>query len=289
MGRGVEALSAPPRLAPAFARSLLPRRRVGEAHLPTRSAVIANVTQERTRLAAYCRITGYTLRDRVPPTWLHVLTFPLHIHLLSDPTSSVRLIGAVHVSNRMTLRRPVDAGERVTLEVHAEALRPHARGALVDLVGQVRVDDEVVWDGVSTYLAQGVTAAGEAQAVKRHEFQPRIPHTLWRLPADLGRQYRHVSHDPNPIHTSRLAARAFGFQRPIIHGMWVHARVLATLEPRLPPTYTVDVAFTKPILLPATVGLISRPIDIGHWAAVTDATGNRAHATMTVVREPPDH
>lgn len=282
MARDVELLAAPPRMGTAFARALLPQRRRDGASIPTRSAVIEDVTQDRGRLAAYDRLTGFTLRDHVPPTWLHVLTFPLHIHLLSDPESSIRLIGAVHVSNRMTLHRPVAVDERLTLEVHLDSLRPHARGALVDLVGQIRVDGEPVWEGVSTYLAQGVTVPGEPHSIARQDFEPTTPHSLWRLPLDLGRRYRGVSHDPNPIHTSRLAARAFGFPQPIIHGMWTHARALASLENRLPPSYTVDVAFTKPILLPTTVGLTTQPTATGHRAVVTDRTGTKPHLTMTV-------
>lgn len=282
MARDIERLPGPPRLAPAFARSLLPRSRNGGATIPTRAAQIEGFVQDRARLAAYDRLTGFTLRDEVPPTWLHVLTFPLHIHLLSDPESSIRLVGAVHVSNHMALRRPVAVDERLTLEVYLDALRPHARGALVDLVGQVRVDDEAVWDGVSTYLAQGVSVGGEPQVIPHQDFAPTVPHSQWRLPGDLGRRYRAVSHDPNPIHTSRLAARAFGFPRPIIHGMWTHARALAALEGRLPPTYSVDVAFTKPILLPTTVGLTTRPTATGHSAAVTDLSGTKPHLMMTV-------
>ncbi len=285
MARDIELLPAPPRLAPAFARSLLPHTRRGEASIPTRAAVIEGLVQDPARLAAYGRLAGFTLRDHVPPTWLHVLTFPLHIHLLSDPESSIRLLGAVHVSNRMTMHRPVAMDERLEMKVYLDALRPHARGALVDLVGQVRVDGKAVWDGVSTYLAQGVTVAGKPRATDRQEFTPATPHALWRLPLDLGRRYRAVSHDPNPIHTSRLAARAFGFPRPIIHGMWTHARALAALEGRLPQSYTVDVAFTKPILLPTTVGLVTESTATGHRAAVTDPAGTKPHLLMTVTGE----
>jgi len=57
----------------------------------------------------------------------------------------------------------------------------------------------------------------------------------------------------NPIHTSALGGKAFGFPRAIIQGMWTHARVLAALEPRLPDAYRMDVRFTKPILLPSSV------------------------------------
>lgn len=287
MARGIELLSGPPRLAPAFARSLLPRRSRREAGIPTRSAVIAHYRQDPSRLAAYNRLTGFTLRDEVPPTWLHVLTFPLHIHLLSDRESSIRLVGAVHVSNRMALRRAVSVGEALTLEVHLDSLRPHARGALVDLIGQVRVDGETVWDGVSTYLAQGVAVRGEPAVVERAPFESATPHALWELPRDLGRRYREVSRDPNPIHTSRIASRAFGFEGPIVHGMWTHARALAALEQRLPAAYSVDVSFTKPITLPAKVGLVTKSTRDGYGAAVTDLKGAKPYLLMNVDASPP--
>jgi hypothetical protein len=250
--------------------------------IPARAAVIANYAQDPARLAAYGRLTGFTLRDSVPPTWLHVLTFPLHIHLLSDPESSIRLVGAVHVSNRMTLRRAVSVGELLTLEVFLDALRPHARGALVDLVGQVRVDGEPVWDGVSTYLAQGLVVPGEPTVVERAPFSPAEPQALWDLPRDLGRRYRAVSRDPNPIHTSRVASRAFGFPGPIMHGMWTHARALATLEGRLPAAYSAEVSFTKPIVLPAKVGLVTNPTPGGYRTAVTDPKGAKPYLLMNV-------
>ncbi|MCB2413788.1 hypothetical protein LGT39_13135 [Demequina sp. TTPB684] len=266
---------------------MIPRPRRGQPRIPTRTAVIENLTQDRARLAAYDRLTGFPLRDSVPATWLHVLTFPLHIHLLSDPESSVRLLGAVHVSNRMTLHRPVGVEERLTLAVHLDSLRAHSRGALVDLIGEVAVDGETVWEGVSTYLAQGVSVDGEAERSERQSFEPGTPQAIWKLPVGLGRQYRHVSGDPNPIHTSRIAARLFGFPRPIIHGMWTHARALAAIESRLPPAYSAKVAFTKPILLPAAVGLVTAPTSTGFTAAVTDRSGTKPHLLMTVDGEPP--
>ena len=75
----------------------------------------------------------------------------------------------------------------------------------------------------------------------------------WKLAGDLGRRYAAVSGDYNPIHVHPLSARLFGFPSAIAHGMWTKARCLAALEPRLPDAFTVEVAFRKPILLPATV------------------------------------
>jgi len=281
-GRPVERLDSAPGMGGAFARALVPSGRGGSPRIPERVAIIDRQRQDRARLAEYARTCGMTVRDSVPATWIHVLTFPLHVHLLSDRESSVRLVGAVHVSNEMTLLRPVTADEDLELSVHLADLRPHRRGALVDLVGTARAGEEIVWTGVSTYLSQSTHVDGEPAERDRLPFAPAAPHARWRLTADLGRRYRRVSRDPNPIHTSRIAARAFGFPRPIIHGMWTHARALAALEGRLPDAYSARVDFLKPIALPSTVGFRSGAVAGGHSAAVTDRAGTTPHMLMSV-------
>lgn len=282
MDADVELLAGMPRLGPLFARAALPSLHRGPARLPRSTAVVTGVRQDVARLADYDRVCGFRVRDAVPPTWLHVLTFPLHVHLLSGPESTIRLAGVVHVSNRMRLHRPVAAGEVLDVSVRAADLRPHRRGALLDMVGEVRRGDEPVWEGVSTYLAPVARVAGEPEEVARPAVEPHSPIGLWRLPAGLGRDYRRVSGDPNPIHTNVLAARAFGFARPIIHGMWTHARLLAALDARLPAAYAVDVDFLRPVLLPSTVGAWWQAERDGWSAAVTSRDGSRAHLVARV-------
>ena len=281
MDRQIELLPGLPRLGPVFARALLPSG-ARQAELPAHTVLVNDHAQNLDRLSEYARVCGFTLRDTVPPTWLHVLSFPLQVALLGSRDSTIRLVGVIHVSNRMRLWRPVGASERLQVMVHAANLRPHRRGALVDLVGQVRVADELVWDGVSTYLAPGRTAPGQPDVSPQPAFEAMTPTAQWRLPADLGRQYRRVSGDPNPIHTHRLAARAFGFDRPIIQGIWTHARLLAALENRLPGAYAVSAQFVRPILLPATVGFAARPTADGWEAAVTTPEGRKPYLVATL-------
>src|SRR5699024_7225693 len=156
---------------------------------------------------------------------------------------------------------------RLTLSSSAADLRAHRSGTQVDLLGEARVGDDIVWSGRSTYLARGRQPSGTEpsqsgpilpkNAEETVQTSPRIggrPSALWRLPAGLGRDYAAVSGDVNPIHLWGLTAKAFGFPRAIAHGMWVHARALAALEGRLPDAYQVSVDFRKPVLLPSTVG-----------------------------------
>lgn len=240
--------------------------------LPDREVVLADVVQSMERLATYDRVCGFGVRDLVPATWLHVQTFPLQLVLLSARDSPFSLAGMVHVTNSMTLLRPVLVGERLTLSSSYGPPREHRRGVLIDMIGEAHVGDELVWRGVSAYLVRGESLPGMLP-----EDQPdgvRLPSdveidadAVWRLPANLGRRYAGVSGDINPIHTSALGGKAFGFPRAIIHGMWTHARVLAALEPRLPDTYRMDVRFTKPILLPSSVRFGARH-EGDHWTAV---------------------
>lgn len=95
----------------------------------------------------------------------------------------------------------------------------------------------------------------------------------------MGTEYARVSGDHNPIHTSRLGARLFGFGRPIAHGMWSKARCLAALENRLPAAYTVEVGFKLPVPLPSTVAFSAVP---GRDFTLHDARTGRPHLVGTV-------
>jgi acyl dehydratase len=240
---------------------------------------------DRTRLAAYDRVCGFALRDALPATYLHVLVFPLQVALMADRSFPLGLAGLVHVRNRIVAHRPVDAAEILSLRARARALRPHPKGAQVDLVGEVRVGSELVWEGVSTYLARGASAAGEVEpeAPLAVDLDPDArASAVWHVPADMGRRYASVSGDVNPMHLNALAARAFGFPRTLVHGMWTKAHALAAIEPRLPGAYAVDVAFSKPLLLPSTANLVVRQQDRGWKFAVRPARSAGDHLRGTV-------
>src|SRR5699024_1508703 len=77
----VELLRTSPAMAPLIARAAVTAvgRPGVRGELPGRRVMLTGVQQDVERLAAYARVCGFTLRDRVPPTWLHVLTFPLQV------------------------------------------------------------------------------------------------------------------------------------------------------------------------------------------------------------------
>ncbi|MGK5737534.1 MaoC/PaaZ C-terminal domain-containing protein [Micromonospora sp. URMC 103] len=252
------------------------------AEPPPVRLTVSGVPVDLDHLADYDRVCGFRLADRLPATYPHVMGFPLALRLMTAPGFPVPLTGVVHVANRITVRRPVATGETLDFTAYAENLRPHDRGRQLDVVLVGSVGGEEVWRGVSTYLSRERRGGGGER--RDRGASPPAPATsaTWRLTPRVGTDYARVSGDHNPIHTSRLGARLFGFPRPIAHGMSSKARCLAALENRLPEAYTVSVAFKLPVPLPGTVAFGATPADGGWDFALHDARGLRPHLTGTV-------
>lgn len=253
-------LSSSPAMPLLFARaaagmvpgaSRLPFLGGGAGEVPDTTLVVRDLAIDRDRLAAYDRVCGFALRDRLPATYLHVLAFPLHLALITDSRFPVPAIGLVHIFNRIIQHRPIALTEKLEIRVRASPLEPHPRGRQFSILTEARAGGELVWEETSTNLRRGSGGDGRAPALAAEESLPVS--ATWRLPGDLGRRYGSVSGDLNPIHLHPLTARLFGFDSAIAHGMWTKARCVAALDPQLPNRFTVEAVFRKPILLPATV------------------------------------
>jgi hypothetical protein len=201
-------------------------------------------------------VCGFDLRDSVPPTYPHILAFPLQLSLMTDPSFPFPAIGLVHIANRITQHRAIRTSERLDIAVWATPVEPHPRGRQFALRSEVRVGDELVWEEVSTNLKRGggsENGEGHAPGAELPRAEDLPATATWTLAGDLGRRYGSVSGDMNPIHVHPLTARLFGFKSAIAHGMWTKARCLGALQARLPEAFTVEVAFKKPIFLPGKV------------------------------------
>ncbi len=234
------------------------------------------VVAERPRVDAYAAVCGFPRKDVLPLTYPHMLAFPLHMAIMSDPAFPFPAIGMVHVENTITAHRALGVGEALDLTTEVGAPRPHAKGALLDFVTTVSAHGETAWESTSTYLRRGRPVEGEP-APGLAIVDPPTGGVEWRLPANLGRTYAGISGDANPIHLYPLTAKALGFPRQIAHGMWTKARSLAAIENRLPAALTVEVAFKKPVFLPGTVAYAARQDDAGWTFALTSPKDGSPH------------
>jgi len=262
----VETLGAMPSTAPLLVRAAVLAKLPRGSSVPDRTLVVEDVRVDRERLAAYQRLTGYDVGDTLPQPYPWVLAFPVQTALMARRDFPVPLPGLVHLSNRVTTHRGLDAADPLTLSVTAGALQPHRRGRTLDMRLEARVGGELVWECDSVYLSRGHATDDAPRRERRPDLPDGPPAARWRLPEDLGRTYAGVSGDVNPIHLYALTAKGMGFPRQMAHGMWTYARTLATLgRTSLGPSRS-SVWFTRPVFLPSTVELV-----VGREAGVVTA------------------
>jgi acyl dehydratase len=300
-------LNSSPSILPLYARaaaplipgaSLLPFLPGGGGEIPEIELELPGVRADSAAVAAYARVCGFALRDRLPPTYPHVLAFPLHMALMADSRFPFGAVGLVHIGNRIEHHRPLGLGEELTLRARPTALTPHPKGRTFTIVTEARAaGGELAWEGISPFLRRGEGDPGAVVPGMRGQLRgsedtdlEELPASAeWRLGGDLGRRYAAVSGDRNPIHMHALTARALGFPAAIAHGMWTKARCLAALEPRLPEAFAVEVRFRKPILLPTRVEFASAQSDDNGDGeiefAVRDAKKATPHLDGIVVPE----
>ncbi len=242
-----------------------------------------------------------SLTGDLPASYLQVLTLPLQLQLFAHPSFPLPAVGLVHVASRMTQHRRVSVAEHLTLTAWAADLHAHPKGVTLQLHAEAHAAGQLVWQGVSRYLARGVrwagaqhpghpdepVGSGEARGDEPALADVRVgaePVGSWQLPADLGRRYAAVSGDVNPIHLSAASARPFGFRRPIAHGLWTHARSLAVLGGVLPESFTTVVEFRSPVLLPGRVAVHYGRSGDTRVIEVRPGRGERLHLRTVCIR-----
>lgn len=293
-------LQSSPSILPLYARaaapmlpgaSLLPFVPGGGGEIPELDLQLEGVLADPAEVSAYARVCGFALRDQLPPTYPHMLAFPLQMAVMADGGFPFGAVGLVHLENRIEQRRALGIGEEMTIRIRPTKLQPHPKGKTFSLVTEVTVDGELAWESESTMLRRGGSRRREdavepgtperRRTDRGRSFDP-LPESTpasaeWRLGGDLGRRYAGVSGDRNPIHMHALTAKPLGFPGAIAHGMWTKARCLAALGGRLPDAFAVEVRFRKPILLPGRVEFASAEEGEQILFAVRDAKRQTPH------------
>lgn len=264
--------------------------------LPAKGVEVSGVKVDVANLAAYTRVCGLRLSDTLPLTYPFTLSFPLTMQLMLDPGFPFPAMGSVHLINEISSRRALRGGDELSIRSHAENLREHPSGLLVDVVTEIRTgdDDEPAWLQRSSMLSKRRTSLTPAKDA------PRPPRPEPPTASEIGdptvvksvtesqiAEYASISGDRNPIHVSRLGAKAFGFPNVIAHGMWTAATLLGSVEGKIPERARYSVEFGKPVVLPAKLGVYARrAVAAGDPAWTITARNPRklgtVHATATL-------
>src|ERR1700759_4175751 len=105
--RGAKTLASPPGILPLYARaalpmipgaSLLPFVPGGGGEIPEGldlelAGGSPHPAPTPAAVAAYARVCGFALRDTLPPTYPHMLAFPLHMAVMSNGSFPFGAVG----------------------------------------------------------------------------------------------------------------------------------------------------------------------------------------------------
>ena len=274
-------------------KSLLPSGDAKAKQLPSSVYTVDQLVIDQANLSDYRKICGFMNDGRVPATYFAVLSQTLQMNMMAKPDFPFAMLGLVHLENSVTQHRMIFDTETVRMSVQLDNLRAHDKGQQFDFVTMVFVGEELVWQGVSTYLSRQKKSKQSPQAAK-----PKETITPVKLDAsegglslpievqeDIGRRYAFVSGDFNLIHLHPLSARAFGFPKAIAHGMWTKARALAAIARsfELPAAYQVQVSFRQPVFLPSAIELVTdAPDALGIEFGLYSKDGKKTHALGTI-------
>jgi acyl dehydratase len=251
--------------------------------LPDRTLTVEELPIDAATVAAYANVTGLRFGDAVPLTYPFALTFPTVMSLVTGFDFPFAAMGSVHIENHITQYRPILVTDSVSVRVHAENMREHRRGLLVDIVTDVNVGNERAWHQVTTFLHQQRTSlSDEPKPPPQKQPKPGPPNAVLRITPGQIRHYASVGGDHNPIHTNPIAAKLFGFPTVIAHGMFTAAAVLANIEGQLPDAVKYSVRFAKPVVLPAQAGLYVDRIADGWQLTLRHLSKGDPHLTGTV-------
>ncbi|ETW22221.1 MaoC/PaaZ C-terminal domain-containing protein [Mycobacterium gastri] len=265
--------------AAAGALPMVPRG----GQLPTRTVTVEELRIDHANVADYAAVTGLRYGNDVPLTYPFALAFPSVMALVTGFDFPFAAMGSVHTENHITRYRPIAVTDTVGVRAHAENLREHRKGLLVDLVTEISVGNELAWQQVTTFLHQQRTSlSGEPKPPPQKQPKLPPPAALLRITPARIRRYAAVGGDHNPIHTNPIAARLFGFPTVIAHGMFSAAAVLANIEARLPDPVRYSVRFGKPVLLPASVGVYIDEADNGWDLSLRNMPKGYPHLTGTL-------
>ena len=129
------------------------------------------------------------------------------------------MLGLVHLENRIIIENHIDYNSPFKLITSVNIPFKETGSIIPVLEVSYFQQDKKVATCESTYLIRRKNKDEKKKAKPKVSLpQATAPYIEWLVPNKLAKQYAKVSGDTNPIHTSTLMARLFGFKQPILHG-----------------------------------------------------------------------
>jgi acyl dehydratase len=219
------------------------------------------------------------------PQWV----FPLQARGLEDVNYPMHKV--LNGGCRIEFNGPLPMGEALSVSCRLEGIDDDGKRAIIHqraVTGTAQLPEAVV---THVYAFVPLSSKGKKDEKKgppkKKAAPPRVPEdareiAFWSIPASAGLDFAKLTGDFNPIHWIPPAARAAGFKNVILHGFATLARAIEGMNRALfagdtSRLATIDVRFTRPLVLPAKVGLYVR----GDEVFVGTAKGGPANLVGT--------
>lgn len=194
---------------------------------------------------------------------------------------------------RVEVNGPIAIDEPLEVEAQLVSIDDNGRRAVLEQ--RVRTSTPSIPDAVvATMYAIVPLGGGNKDKSKKKKEPERVPLDAqelarWTIAENAGLAFAMLTGDFNPVHWVPPYARAFGFRNTILHGFATMAKAWEGLvrsrfggDPQ--GIRCLDVQFTKPLTLPAKVGLYLGPNPEGEgdrvWVA--SAPGARPYLVGSV-------
>lgn len=240
---------------PKVIQGLVFKKPTGPKVLPQVEYVVDSFQVDQKHLQAYNEVCGFKNDGFIPAIYLAVLSQSLQMHMMTTEAFPFAVLGLVHIRNQVKQTRKIGVDERLTLSCKFGELKPHDKGVQFDFITTAKVGNEVVMQGLTTYLSRQKTEKKTTEKAKESRIPEYQLQQVWNIAENTGRRYAKVSGDFNLIHIHAVTAKAFGFKQAIAHGMWSKAKALANIN--LPDAYEADVWFKLPMYLPSKVEFLT--------------------------------
>lgn len=278
----IKQLKRSPFIPSVYARAIIPKKIDKTATaLPDIGLQITAVKAKSSHVRKYEKLCGWKESDHLPSVYVHMLVFPLMMELMLDKSFPYPLMGLVHITNTITQHRPIAIDESMDITCRFGDLKPHNKGKLIELISEVRINNEVVWEETADMLVRLKVKGAPEKTLSLEPLENK--QAEWKMGSTLGARYALISGDSNPIHLTTPSAKLLGFKKHIAHGMWSKARCLADIQDQLPDAYTATVEFKLPIFLPTTVSFYKEQQENKTEFEIRSADGKKPHMRGSVI------
>jgi hypothetical protein len=180
-------------------------------------------------------------------------------------------VKAMNAGCRVEIRAALPQGEPLQVRARLESIDDNGKRAILTqrVITGTRSAPEALIADMRVFVPLGGKPgdgkpAGNGKPKADARDRPTVPASareiaFTRLRSDAGLDFAKLTGDFNPIHWIPAAAHASGFRTVILHGFSTLARTIENLNRRVyagdvSRLGVIDARFTRPLLLPATVG-----------------------------------